>query len=301
MSPFLSFVRRLRPVDVLLPIGAALISAGLQNLADRETRQRARLAELAELANDHLAAIAAAGVRLPDGLVATEEHPLDPEVPWLAQYASPEQEETGPEEQRRRRWKLAALGLAAVTGVTLWNHRGEIAERFREQLVDDVLAEPDGSTFNEPSSGIVCGLCTHPLEHHGKFSCAGDETTDCGCTIGMMDGTEPVRPNWPNAGRETPAAPWPTCLPDGLGVCANKIHGHGPENYVQPVGEPAAVSAELVDELPAVSVTPREACGWPNCDWTSTPTKSEQGQATQAAVHRNRCIYRPAGAGVTPA
>lgn len=35
-------------------------------------------------------------------------------------------------------------------------------------------------------------------------------------------------PNMPNAGRETPAAPWVTCLPDTTGRCANPAHGHEP-------------------------------------------------------------------------
>jgi hypothetical protein len=257
------FLHRLRPGDVLLPIGAALITAGLQNLADREARGRGRLADLATLAADHLDALAAAGVEVPDELAVDELHPLDPEVPWLAQYASAEQEEeTDPEERRRRRWKLAGLGLAAATGITLWNNRGRIFDRLGDILEEFTAADPEGSTFNEVSSEPVDKASSEP-----------------------------------NAGRETPAAPWPTCTPDDTGKCVKEIHDHRPPSARPQPPDPT----EPVDELDAVSVTPRESCGWPNCDWTSTPTKSERGQATQAAVHRNGCMYRPAGAGVTPA
>lgn len=259
-NSLLSYVRRLRPVDLILPIGAALVSAGLQNLADRETRQRNRLDELAELANDHLTAFAGAGVRLPDGLVATEEHPLDPGIPWLSQHAGPETDGETEPAVTRRPWKLAALGLAAATGVTLWNHREQIGQRLGIALgypygPDEV--NPD-LTPSAPT-GLVCGLCSHPIEHHAAASCAGDDKTDCDCSIGQADGTEPVRPN-------------------------HSMNG--------------TVSAEPADEPDAVSEWPTCECGWPNCDWTSDPTKSVSAQATAAAVHRNRCIYRPAGAGV---
>lgn len=282
------FLHRLRPGDVLLPIGAALITAGLQNLADREARGRGRLAELATLAADHLEALSAAGVEVPDELAADELHPLDPEVPWLAQYATPvpDDDEPAPAEQRRRRWKLVGLGLAAATGVTLWNNRGRIFDRLGD-LLEEISDEPDGVnadlTPDEPGEQTpeqvaenLAAYEAHRLRYEAMDECVG--APECGHT---------TEPNLPNAGRETPAAPWSTCLPDNLGNCANKIHTH------------PAVSAEPVVEPDAVSVTPREACTWPNCDWTSDPRKSVTGQATQAAWHHNRCIYRPAGAQVT--
>lgn len=308
------FLRRLRPGDVLLPIGAALITAGLQNLADREARGRGRLAELATLAADHLEALSSAGVEVPDELAADELHPLDPEVPWLAQYATPvpDDDEPAPAEQRRRRWKLVGFGLAAATGITLWNNREQIGERLGIAL-GYPYGPPGPETPDEPGPnwpdaaaywrGDHCTTCDQPaawvvpeqswrhvVPPDGKPRWSSHEVTLPAAvneSNAEPSDPEPIDPNMPNAGRETPAAPWSTCLPDNLGNCANKIHSH------------SAVSAEPVGEPDAVSVTPREACTWPNCDWTSDPRKSVTGQATQAAWHHNRCIYRPAGAQVT--
>lgn len=44
-----------------------------------------------------------------------------------------------------------------------------------------------------------------------------------GWAAAVDDGPDP---RMPNEGRETPAAPWATCLPDGNGLCVNEIHGH---------------------------------------------------------------------------
>lgn len=84
----MKFIRALRPVDLLLPAGAALVSAGLQNLADREHRQRARLDELAQLVDVHRGALVAAGVDLAAELLVDEPHPLDPAGGALTDYAS---------------------------------------------------------------------------------------------------------------------------------------------------------------------------------------------------------------------
>jgi hypothetical protein len=284
-------LRELRPVDVLLPIGAALVAAGLQNLAERESRQRQRLDQLATLAADHVEALTAAGLAVPASLADDELHPLDPELLWMPLAgvpAGPEPvEQAEPGEKRGRGWKLAAAGLAAATGITLWKNRGRIFDRLGD-ILEDFAAEPDGVNPDltpdvlaeqtpEQVAENLAAYEAHRARYEAMDECVG--APECGHT---------TDPNGPNAGRETPAAPWVTCLPDNLGNCANKIHDH------------RAVSAEPVDEPDAVSVTPREECGWPNCEWTSDPKKSETGQATQAAVHRNRCIYRPAGAGVTP-
>lgn len=307
-------LRELRPVDVLLPIGAALVAAGLQNLAERESRQRQRLVDLAALAADHVEALTAAGMAVPATLAADELHPLDPEVLWLplaGASAGPEPvEQAEPGEKRRRGWKLAAAGLAAATGVTLWKNRGRIFDRLGDML-EGFSAEPDGvnpdltpdeATGPDPEwLGNHCMSCSQPaawfyedqvwrhvVPPDGKPRWSSHEVT---LPAAVNESNAPPAasgPNMPNEGRETPAAPWPTCKPDAAGNCVNEIHEHD------------ALSGEhVVDDL-AVSVTPRESCGWPNCKWTSDPKKSPTGQATQAAVHRNRCIYRPAGAGVTP-
>jgi hypothetical protein len=225
VSTLSTIIRRMRPVDLLLPIGAALVSAGLQNLADRETRQRARLDELAELAADHLQALAAAGVPV-DELAVDEQHPLDPGVPWLAQHATPVPDEPVDE---RRSWKLPVLALGSVIGVALWKHREQLAARLGIAL--GYPYGPDGPVAQDLAAGVNPDL--------------------------------------------TPAGVNPGLTPQG------------DEPDVEPVDEP--------------SQTPAEACGWPNCDWTSTPGKTGTGQTTQAAVHRNRCVYRPAGANVSPA
>lgn len=320
MSPFLSFVRRLRPVDVLLPIGAALVSAGLQNLADREARQRVRLDELAELAGDHIDALMLAGVNVPEQLYADEKHPLDPGVPWLAMHAS--SAATGDEQEpepapKRKPWKLAALGLAAAAGVTLWNNRDEIAQRI-------------GETFGYPYGAD--GPVAQDLAERAAADKAwgGDRCTSCDQPAAWFRDEQEWRHLWPDgaprwsshtvtlpaAVNESNAAPTyahdPGCntAHEGAGPCPPAAVpdecvgapdcGHNAVS-AEPVAEPDAVSGEPVDEPDAVSITPREECVWPNCDWTSDPRKSAQGQAVQAAVHRNRCMYRPAGAGVTPA
>ena len=39
--------------------------------------------------------------------------------------------------------------------------------------------------FQEPERREVdmrpCRGCTHPIGHHGPYSCAGDDTADCDC------------------------------------------------------------------------------------------------------------------------
>jgi hypothetical protein len=231
MSTLTTFVRRLRPVDVLLPIGAALVSAGLQNLADRERRSRGRLESMATLAADHLSALRAAGVAVPDELAADEEHPLDPGVPWLSQHASadPDDDELDATPARRP-WKLAALALLGAAGITAYNHR--------DQLVATLFGvKPDLTPDDLPD--IACGWCGHPLD------------------------------------QQHPAGPVDDDPVDEL-----------------PERDPA-------DELPQPDPEPLESCGWPNCTWTSDPGKSVISQGTAAAVHRNRCVYRPAGAAVS--
>lgn len=273
MSTLTTFVRRLRPVDVLLPIGAALVSAGLQNLADRERRSRGRLESMATLAADHLGALRAAGVAVPDELAADEEHPLDPGVPWLSQHASADPDDDEPDATPARRpWKLAALALLGAAGITAYNHRDQLAATLFGVKTD---LTPAGLPCRCPSFNTVDGSPHYYDPEHCR----------------PVDEQPPADDPLPNEGRETPAAPWPTCLPDGLGVCANKRHGHGPVDE-WPERDPA-------DELPQPDPEPLESCGWPNCTWTSDPGKSVISQGTAAAVHRNRCVYRPAGAAVS--
>lgn len=274
MSPFLSFVRRLRPIDLLLPVGAALVSAGLQNLADRETRQRTRLDELAALAADHVEAFTRIGVV--DGLPAGEQHPLDPGVPWLASFATPEPAADEPS-PRRRGWKLAAVALAAVSAVAIVKPEafGLLLDGLRPypwRAGDlDVIADPhdhpapETSTFNEDTSEH-CTTCEQPAVWFRE------EQT------------------------------WRHVWPDGMPRWSRHEVTLPPAINEEAPRDPE-VSAEVQADRDAGETMPAAiaSCGWPNCEWTSSPEKTEQGQLTQAAVHRQRCIYRPAGAGVSPA
>lgn len=62
--------------------------------------------------------------------------------------------------------------------------------------------------------------------------------------------------------------------------------------------------SELVEDLADVAAAesagePVAECGWPGCEWTSDPGRTEQSQRIAAALHRNRCVFRPAGAQVS--
>ena len=55
-----------------------------------------------------------------------------------------------------------------------------------------------------------------------------------------------------------------------------------------------------VDDLADVAAAGESVqyCGWFNCDWRSDPGQDDQTQRTAAALHRNRCTFRPSGAQV---
>lgn len=264
MSPFLSFVRRLKPLDLLLPIGAALVTAGLQNLADREQAQRGRLADLANLAGDHLDALAAAGVVVPDELGNPDVHPLDPGVPWLAQHATsePDEQETPP---ANRGWKLAALVLAAGTAVTLMN---------RDKLQGIVGALREGLQAPAPS----------PFGMTMPWPPAAAETPD---------EPEGPAPEW-TGGRCT------TCEQPAAWFVDEQEWWH-----VAITGLPMR-AGHAVTHLPPTNagwvksgLTPTgDECGWPNCGYTPPEDLPAEDQVLALAVHRQQCIYRPAGAHV---
>lgn len=233
MSPFLSFVRRLRPIDLLLPVGAALVSAGLQHLADREARQRARLDELAGLAGDHLQAFAAAGVAVPDELAADEPHPLDPGVAWLPALHGdvgtndePEQEKPG------LSWKGAAVALAVVTGIA-WSNREKLQTRFG---------------FTMP---------------------------------------------WPPASAVPPES---VDLADYASVGGESVEEMCPEPHCRLKRHPGKVHQDIDDFEFVTNVL--GPCGWPNCDYQPDPKLEPEEVTLALAVHRNQCIFRPAGAHV---
>jgi hypothetical protein len=241
MTALAKFIRGLRPVDLILPAGAALVSAGLQQLVDREQRQRDRLRALAELVDASRGALTAAGVELPAELAQDERHPLDVENAISTVLgrtpAEPDYRITGnsnPEKPRgflpRRGWKLAGLALGAAAAVTLYTRRGD--------LVDAVLARAGAGLDDDPAwaPDAVCSFCTHPVGEHGPRG---------------------EHPSGPPAA----AAPEPE-----------------PVDTVPPVDEP-------VNEADVIW------CGWTGCDYNSAFPAT-------VALHRNACVYRPAGAQV---
>jgi hypothetical protein len=149
-----TFVRALRPVDLLLPVGAALVSAGLQKLTEREVRQRAQLASLQGLVERHREALGAAGVALDETglLLVDEHHPLDVEtMPTLFPWHAPGPEQDDVPRPRRRGWKLAAIALAGVAGVTLWANRGRLVDEVLlragfDDWPEDLPSDPQSST-----------------------------------------------------------------------------------------------------------------------------------------------------------
>lgn len=151
----LGILRQINAVDLLLPIGGALIASGMHNLAERETRQRQRLAALQSAVQTHLDALLAAGVEVPAGLAVDERHPLD--APGLAaaingitgnsnsKTSSNSYPDGGESPRRRRRgWKLAAAGLAGAAGI-VYAFRGHLAAAVLPYLeaagADEELAE----------------------------------------------------------------------------------------------------------------------------------------------------------------
>lgn len=267
-----SFLRSLRPMDLLLPAGAALVTAGLQNLADRETRQRARLGVLDAAVKGHAAALADLGQPVDPAFVA-EPHPLDPGVPWLAAYSGPPASDVKPAPAGRRlpTGAVVALGVlaaAGVAGVTVLRRGGfvpilaSLVAEPVDELADDALPEP------HPHSGVRIDL--DELHETG-------ETRIEGCRHHLYDDGMPAA--------------------EGQGELDPELESQDQEG--PPPAE--AVGEEAVDMVPGTfhgPVEPQEICEWPACDWTSDPGRSVHSQQTQAAVHRNRCIYRPAGAKV---
>lgn len=273
MSVLVSFIRRLRPVDLLLPAGAALVSAGVQQLVDREDRQRRRLAALQELVDVHRGALVDAGVSLPAELVDDELHPLDVDGALQIALARTPSDDTdnritgnsnpekGPSRRRAAR-RFAVLGLAGAAGVTMWA-RGYARASGQQPTVLGFLTALRGpvevtETANSyPDNGETVSVD----EHEHRYASDLDSVCEiCG------EKSRPSPADAPALGHEG-SDRWTGGDRKDEGVI-----GHG---------EP-----------------PLEECGWPNCDWTSDATSSELSQRTAAAVHRNRCTYRPAGAAV---
>jgi hypothetical protein len=269
VSPFLSFVRRLKPLDLLLPIGAALVAAGLQSLADREQAQRVRLAELADLAGDHLQALAAAGVDIPDEIAADEPHPLDPGVPWLTQHASaaPDDEQETPAPANRG-WKLAALALGAV-GILAYRNRDAILQRAGTSPFGFTMPWPPAPAETPDPLDHETGMA-QPVSH--PFRGNADECSMCGRPVELH---HPDPDEWPEHGLNHP----------------------GSDRWTGGDRKDDDVKRGLTLASDACGCAGDE-CGWPNCGYTPPEDLPAEDQVLALAVHRQQCFHRPAGAHV---
>lgn len=295
------FIRRVQPADLILPAGAALISHGLQRLVDREDRQRARLAALAELVDDHRQTLEANGVELPAEVFGDEAHPLDIELALQTVLArTPAEPDNGitdnanPVKRPRFRRALTILGLAGAAGVTVWA-RGYARTYGQEPTLTGFLSAWRGPVAGHSATapnGEPCDCAVHTSFPDITIEvCHFD---DCGQPIRWIRRHQV----WGHFDPETGAA-----LAFGhFGVpLAPEVNEEaGP---LSPTAERAmeagwAAAARGDEDVIGRGVPPVAECGWPGCDWSSDATRSEQGQLIQAALHRNKCLHRPAGAQV---
>lgn len=284
VSTIVRFLRGMKPVDLLLPVGAALVSAGIQNLVDREDRQRRRLVALDELVDVHRTALADAGVELPAELAGDESHPLDVESALQVLLArTPGEQEPAADEPRppRRGLRaLAVLGLAGAAGVTMWA-RGRARIYGQDPTVLGFL-----STLRGPDGAGPAWPKTYPSHSHDY----GEGI----CPICGADGVSGA------ALLDEHKHRYASDLDSVCETCGEKSR---PSPADAPTlsheGSDRWTGGDLKDEgIIGKGEPPLEECGWPSCSWTSDATRSEVSQRTAAAVHRNRCVYRPAGAGV---
>jgi len=308
MSRFRSALALLRDInagDLVMPIGAALVGTGLQHLAERERRQRTRLAELQRTVNDHLDALLAAGVDV-GALAVDERHPLD--QPGLAgpdyRIAGNGNSETssnsypdgrGVSSGRRRRWKLAAAALAVSAGVA-YAFRGQLAELVLPYLdaagADDELAEVprfypgdrrepvDDAPFgpirtetipDEPASPWDrAEPATYPAHSHDYTAGEGSECSVCGAPgVAFAGLQEPVKADLtPEPAVDEPAVDEPEVV------------------VVPPFTSP--------DEVAAAEQIAGDECGWTGCTWKPRDATRGAARVTALAVHRAKCPHRPA-------
>jgi hypothetical protein len=260
VTAIVSFVRRLQLSDLMLPAGAALVSAGLQKLVDRETVQRRRLAALAELVDDHRTTLEANGVELPVDRFGDETHPLDVEgaIEVILLRAPTQPEATGetPPRPRRLGGTIAVLGAVGIVAGAVWANSAGYLRGFAD------VAGANRRVQEAAAATRVCLRCGAPLDEDGICST-------------RVDGEHPETSE--TANRAMAAS-------DVYNARAEQLDGELLE---------AAAEGEPLETRP-----PLEMCGWPGCTWTSQPDRPELSQRTAAAVHRNRCIHRPAGAQV---
>ena len=301
VNAIVRFIRRIQPTDLVLPIGAALISAGIQNLVDREQRQRQRLLALDELVDVHRGALAAAGVELPAELSGDEQHPLDIENAVgiiLARTPSEPAPEPAPRPRRFRTMRgLAVLGLAGGAGVTVWA-RGYARAYGQEPTVlgfltalrgpdPDQVPAPSSSKSSDPN-GSDPNECSSP-DYPTPDNWNGDRCTTCERAAAWFRDDQV----WLHVSPIT-AEPYAmlhdVTLPPAVNEDNRPLGHEGSDRWT---------GGDRKDEgVIGHGEPPLEECGWTGCDWSSDATRNDLSQQTAAAVHRNRCIYRPAGAKV---
>lgn len=287
VSTIVRFIRGMKPVDLLLPVGAALVSAGIQNLVDREDRQRRRLVALDELVDVHRTALVDAGVELPAELAGDESHPLDVEnAIQIVLRRAPGEEAAADEPRPPRRGlrALAVLGLAGAAGVTMWA-RGRARIYGQDPTVLGFL-----STLRGPV-GAAWPKTDPPVggDYPMPDNWGGDRCTTCERAAAWFRDDQV----WQHVSPLT-AEPYgmlhDVTLPPAVNLVAPTLDHEGSDRWT---------GGDLKDEgIIGKGEPPLEECGWPSCSWSSDATRSEVSQRTAAAVHRNRCVYRPAGAGV---
>lgn len=223
--------------DLLLPVGAAIVAAGVEYLSDRERTTRARLAELEQLVAEKRAEL---GILAPDDAerMDPEPEPIGSDPNSLA--GSPVDplaflRDTDPETEHepRRPWKLAALAVAAASAVVLLNWDELVQKRLFPELY----------RFNHRESTMEL------------------------------------------------AEPFPS---DAM---ADLLDRTAEQAYPAPVDVDPLQRAGEHEHEPDRDEASDDLCGWPNCDYVPT-AKDSTARVTQLAVHRNGCIYRPAGAHV---
>lgn len=285
VSAIVGFLRRMRPADLILPAGAALVSVGLQQLVDREERQRRRIAALQQLLEEHAGALVDAGVSLPADLLDDEQHPLDVEgalqIVLARTPAEPDYRIAGnanPEKRpRRRRRYLAAAAIVAGAAAAVMIPRpgflqalsltGLVPTGGWPPAVDEDAPPVDDSPFGPISSN------SYPVPDEWP----GDRCTTCERAVVWFRDEQVWRHVSPGSGE-----PYAMLHDVTLPAAVNESNA--------PADDPEGVIGR--------GNAPLEECGWKGCDWSSDATRSELSQQTAAAVHRNRCVYRPAGAQV---
>lgn len=294
----LALLREIHPADLLLPIGSALVISGLQNLTERERRQRERLAALQGAVNDHLDALLGAGVAVPAGLDVDERHPLDsgglagpgPDYRITGNGNSETSSNSYPDgsdysSTRRRRWKLAVLALAGVAGVITYARvrDSQIAEHAAQFAAAAFRGEVDPETLqrDEPSPWDRAEP-VYPPHSHDYTAAAESTCTVCGAPGVAFAGLQEVKHD--------------------LTPCEYCGHPHDPQTSPHPAGpapepseglpspaEEVAALAELVDGPDPLG----DECGWTGCTWVPKETTRGAARVTALAVHRAKCVHRP--------